>query len=153
MRPAVAAGLALTFVLAGALPVPAQFVPLPNVGPRPLLRLEGVIEHSHDAAKRHGFTVTSFGFLGAPASVERWLGVTLARTVGGDQAVNGKTVLLNVSMWQPNFLVSGPPDLSAVLQAFAPGTRVEIEGLLVRGPNGYLLRSVRALTADSPAAG
>lgn len=142
-RTALAIAVALSLAT-GADRTCAHLVPLPDVGPPLLLRLKGVLTDSRAAASTQGFTVVSFGFAAAPASVERWLGVTDVRTVGGDQAVSGKTVLWSVAMWQPNFLVEGPPDLSAALQRIPPGTQVEIEGLVVRSPNGYLLRSVRA---------
>jgi hypothetical protein len=116
--------------------------PLPNAGPPLLLKLEGVIQPSKAAATGIGFTVTSFAFLGGKSQTERWLGVTKARTVGGDQPLDGKDVLAVVAPFTPNFLVVGPKDLVAQLRDAPPGTAVRIEGLVNRGSRTYFLRRV-----------
>jgi hypothetical protein len=124
--------------LASAQRIPSG--PFPSVGPPLLLRLEGTIEHSAEAARGKGFTVTSLGFLGSDA--RRWLAVTKARTFGGDQPLDGKDVLALVAPFTPNFLVTGPrPLLDRLLEA-PPGTPVRIEGLVDRGSRTYQLRTV-----------
>jgi len=116
--------------------------PFPSVGPALLLRLKGVIQTTSPAARKYGFTVASLGFAGTDAA-ERWLGVTDARTVGGDNPVNGKDVLAALSPFTPNLLVMGPPDLVARLSALPAGTTVTIEGLVDRGSRTYYLRRLQ----------
>ena len=116
--------------------------PFPNLGPPLLLRLEGVIQPTRAAAEQTGFTVTSLALPGESAEVQRWLGVTKARTMGGDQPLNGKDVLAVVAPFTPNFLVVGPKDLIARLRDAPPGTAVRLEGLVSRGSRTYYLRRV-----------
>jgi hypothetical protein len=138
--------LALLATAAGAA---AQHVPpFPAAGPPLLLNLEGVIQPTRAAAARTGFTVTSLAFAGAPTRAQRWLGVTKARTVGGDQPLDGKDVLAVVAPFTPNFLVVGPKELVAQLRDAPPGTAVRIEGLVNRGSRTYFLRRVEKPTRD-----
>ena len=120
----------------------AQHVPPLPAGPPLLLRLEGVIQLTKPAAERTGSTVASFAFAGAPARETRWLGVTKARTFGGDQPLDGKDVLAAVAPFTPNFLVVGPKELVARLRDAPAGTAVRVEGLVHRGSRTYLLRRV-----------
>jgi hypothetical protein len=120
--------------------------PLPNVGPPLLLVLDGVTEPSAAAARGKGFAVTSFAFSGSDA--RRWLGVTRARTVGGDQPLDGKDVLDAVSPFTPNFLVTGTPEIVARLRDAPPGARVRIEGLVDLGARTYYLRRVTVGEGD-----
>jgi len=129
-------------ILACAAGLLAQIPPLPNVGPPLLLRLDGVIEASADAARGKGFTVTSLGFLGTDA--RRWLGVTDARTVGGDNALDGKDVLALVAPFTPNLLVAGPEELLRQLRDAPPGSHVRVEGLVDRGSRTYYLRRIES---------
>ena len=115
--------------------------PFPG-GPALLLKLEGVIQPTRAAAQRTGFTVTSLAFAGGSTDERRWLGVTKARTVGGDQPLDGKDVLAVVAPFTPNVLVVGPKDLVAQLRDAPPGTAVRIEGLVNRGSRTYFLRRV-----------
>ncbi len=128
-------------LLATATGAAAQRVP-PFPAPPLLLKLEGVIQPTKAAAERTGFTVTSLAFAGAPTGEQRWLGVTKARTVGGDQPLDGKDVLAVVAPFKPNFLVVGPKELVAQLHDAPPGTAVRIEGLVNRGSRTYFLRRV-----------
>jgi hypothetical protein len=114
--------------------------PLPNVAPPLLLRLDGVLEASPAAARGKGFAVASLGFLGSDA--RRWLAVTSARTVGGDNALDGKDVLALVAPFTPNLLVAGPEDLVRRLRDAPPGSSVRVEGLVDRSSRTYYLRSV-----------
>jgi len=135
--------LALLATAAGAAAQRAPGVPGPLPGGPPLLlKLEGVIQPTEAAAKRTGFTVTSLAFLGAKTEAQRWLGVTKARTVGGDQPLDGKDVLAVVAPFTPNFLVVGPEALVAQLRDAPPGTAVRIEGLVNGGSRTYFLRRV-----------
>ena len=135
--------LALLAVAAGAAAqgVPGISGPVPG-GPPLLLKLEGVIQPTRAAAAHTGFTVTSLAFAGAPTDAQRWLGVTKARTVGGDQPLDGKDVLALVAPFTPNFLVVGPKELVVQLRDVPPGTAVRIEGLVNRGSRTYFLRRV-----------
>ena len=144
VRPGRAGVLLLGLVLALARPAgTGPPTPLPNIGPPLLLRLQGVTAATPGAAAKVGFRVVSLGFLGDDATGVRYLGVTDARTVGGDQFLNGKDVLEMLAPFQPMLLVTGPPDLVARLRDVPPGSRVEIEGLVERAARTYYLRSVR----------
>ena len=135
--------IAVVALLAMAAGAAAQRVPpFPATGPPLILKLEGVIQPTKAAAERTGFTVTSLAFAGAPTGEQRWLGVTKARTVGGDQPLDGKDVLAVVAPFKPNFLVVGPKELVAQLHDAPPGTAVRIEGLVNRGSHTYFLRRV-----------
>lgn len=125
-------------------------LPPPKLGPALLLRLDGVLTRDEAAAARVGFTVASFGFLGHGADADRWLGVTDARTVGGDVAVDGKDVLNAVAPFTPSFLASGAPEQVKALLAVPSGTAIRIEGLVDRGSRTFLVRSFER--RDAPAA-
>ena len=122
--------------------------PLPNAGPPLLLRLEGVLEPSAEAARSTRLPVASLGFLGEGSDIRRWLGVTKARTFGGDQALDGKAVLALLAPFTPNLLVTGPRAIVAELRDLPPGTAVRIEGLVSRGARTYYLRRVE-VTGDA----
>src|SRR5438874_1423709 len=143
----VALALLAIAAIAAAQRVPGVSGPFPG-GPPLLLKLEGVIQPTRAAAERTGFTVTSLAFAGAPTGERRWLGVTKARTVGGDQPLDGKDVLAVVAPFTPNFLVVGPKELVAQLRDAPPGTAVRIEGLVNRGSHTYFLRRVEKPTRD-----
>jgi len=123
--------------------------PLPNVAPPLLLQLDGVVAGSRRPAERKGFTAVSLAFLGSDA--RQWIGVNEARTVGGDQPLDGKDVLEQVEPFTPNFLVAGSDDLITRLRNATPGTHVRIEGLVERGSRTYQLRRVE--TEPPPRAG
>ena len=133
---------------AAAQRVPGVAGPFPG-GPPLLLKLEGVIQTTNAAAQRTGFTVTSLAFAGGRTDEQRWLGVTKARTVGGDQPLDGKDVLAVVAPFTPNFLVVGPKELVARLRDAPPGTAVRVEGLVNRGARTYFLRRVERSSANS----
>ena len=133
--------VALALLAMAAVAAAQRVVPLPAEPPI-LLKLEGVIQATKAAAEHAGFTVTSLAFEGGSPDELRWLGVTKARTVGGDQALNGRDVLAVVAPITPNFLVVGPKELVARLRTAPPGTAVRIEGLVNRGSRTYFLRSV-----------
>ena len=122
--------------------------PFVNAGPPLLLRLEGILAQDAARARAQGFTVASLGVLGRPADQRRWLGVTDARTVGGDQAVDGKDVLNAVSPFTPNLLVAGPPAVVERLLAQPDGAHVVIEGLVDRASRTYYLRSIETAPAS-----
>jgi hypothetical protein len=117
--------------------------PLPNAGPPLILRLDGVLRPTAEAAKSPGFSVVSFAFLGDASTRERYLSVTDARTVGGDHPLLGKDVLNMVAPFKPSFLITGAPPLLDRLRGAADGTAVRIEGLVSGAGRTYYLRDVR----------
>src|SRR5690348_9922544 len=122
--------LALAALLVLSAAAAAQRLPGPPPGiaaPPLLLRLEGVLADTPEDARRTGFAVVSLGFVKSDA--RRYLGVTKARTFGGDQPLNGGDVLDIVAPFTPNFLVTGSDDLVANLRDVPPGTPVRVEGL------------------------
>ena len=112
----------------------------PAIGQPLLLQLEGVIADRKSAARAAGFDSVSLGFQRSDA--RRWLGVTKARTVGGDNPLDGKDVIALVAPFDPNFLVAGPDELVARVRDASPGTALRIEGLVDRGSRILQLRSV-----------
>jgi hypothetical protein len=148
--PVVALALFATAAGAAAQLGPGGGGPFPNAAPPLLLKLEGVVQANEAAAKRTGYTAISFAFLDGKGGTERWLGVTKARTVGGDQPLNGGDVLAAVAPFTPNFLVVGPESVVAQLREMPPGTAVRIAGLVNRGSRTYFLRRVER---DVPGAG
>jgi hypothetical protein len=118
-----------------------QLLPVPT--PPILLRLDGTIEPTPEAAAGKGFTVVSLGFPGRATDERRSLAAEDARTVGPDTALDGKDVLNMVAPVRPNLLVTGPKALVDQLLDAAPGTKVRTEGLVTRGSRTYHLRSVR----------
>src|SRR5690242_13690699 len=96
--------------------------PLPNVARPVVLQLDGVIAGSRRPAERKGFTAVSLSFAGSDA--QQWLGVADARTIGGDQPLDGKAVLEQVAPFTPTFLVAGSDDLVGRLRDAKPGTKV-----------------------------
>jgi hypothetical protein len=135
--------VALTLVVVGPSAALATGGPSEvNIRAPLLLRLEGQLATSRPAAQRSGFTTASFGFLGNDAASDRWLGVTDARTVGGDRFPLGKDVLDALSPFTPNLLVTGPPALVDTLRDAPPNAAVRVEGIVDRGSRIYYLRSV-----------
>jgi hypothetical protein len=138
------AAVAAVVILAAATARPTT-PPVVDVRKPLLLRLEGVVSPTREAAAESGFTAIALGFLGSTAV--RWLGVTDARTVGADQFASGKDVLAAVAPFTPNLLVAGPSDPVGRLRAAPPGTRVVIEGLVARASRIYYLRRVEGAPA------
>jgi hypothetical protein len=114
--------------------------PSPNVGPPLILRLDGMVATSREGAAGKGFAVESLGFL--KSKTRRWLAVTDARTIGGDNALDGKDVLNAVAPFDPNLIVAGPEALVARVRDAVPGTPLRIDGLVSIGSRTYLLRDV-----------
>ena len=114
--------------------------PAPNVGPPLILRLDGIIADSKEAAAGKGFAAESLAFSGS--ETRRWLAVNDARTIGGDNYLDGKDVLNILAPFDPNLLVVGPPDLVARVRDTPAGTPLRLEGLVDTGGRTYLLRSV-----------
>lgn len=137
----------LALVAAGGLAAAVE----PPAAPAPplILRLEGVIHRTKAGATGSGFTAVSLGFLGGSSDVQRWLGVTKARTVGGDQALDGKDVLALMAPYSPNFLVAGAARLVEQLRDAPAGTPVRLEGLVRRGSRTFYLRRVE-VAAPAP---
>jgi hypothetical protein len=106
-----------------------------------LVLLAGGCDRAGPAAPAERRPAASLGFLGSEE--RRWLGVDKARTVGGDQPLDGKDVLAIVAPFTPNLLVVGPADLVAPLRDAPPGTKVHVEGLVDRGARTYYLRRIQ----------
>jgi hypothetical protein len=139
-------GLFVLVTGAAAQRIPGPHGPSPNVGPPLILRLDGLVESSREAAAGKGFAVASLAFHGS--DTRRWLAVNDARTIGGDHPLDGKDVLNVVAPFDPSFIVTGPEDVVARLRDAAPGTVVRVEGLVTTGSRTYLLRSVGPPPAD-----
>ena len=135
--------LILTLVLAPWMAA-AQSPPprAPAIGPPLLLRLEGVLADRKSAARAAGFDAVSIGFQRSDA--RRWLGVTKARTVGGDNPLDGKDVIALVAPFDPNFLVAGPDELVKRIRDAPAGTALRIEGLVERGSRIFQVRTVES---------
>jgi hypothetical protein len=127
---------------AAAQRIPGINGPSPNVGPPLILRLDGVIVDSREAAAGKGFSVVSLAFF--RSETRRWLAVKDARTVGGDNYLDGKDVLNILAPFDPNLLVVGPANLVARVRDAPAGTALRIEGLVDTGGRTYLLRSVES---------
>ena len=122
--------------------VRAGQIPPVDLGPPLILRLEGVLETTLEAARAAGNDVVSMQILGGDDHATRYLGATDARTVGGDNALFGKDVLAMVAPFTPNFLLTGPPAMLERIRRLAPHSRVVLEGLVTRGGRTYYLRKV-----------
>jgi hypothetical protein len=141
--------LGVVLVMA-AMAAVATELPSPRLGPALLLRLDGVLTADHAVAEKVGFTVASFAFLGHGKDADRLIGVTEARTVGGDVPADGVDVLDAVAPFKPNFLASGAPALVKDLLALPDGTAIRIEGLVDRGSRTFLIRSFERREPEKP---
>jgi hypothetical protein len=138
---------ALAIVLAAGRALAGVEPGLPNVGPPLILRLDGVITAQRERLPGT-FTVVSLGLLGGRHEVRRWLAVTTARTIGGDNALLGRDVIERVAPLEPNFLVVGPRALLARVRKAPPGTRLRLEGLVSVMSRTWMLRDVQLLPAS-----
>src|SRR5262249_18813469 len=87
----------------------AGSVPPIDLGPPLILRLDGALEATAQAARGPGIDVVSMRSLGGGDTTLRYLGASDARTIGGDHFLFGKDVLAMVAPFWPNFLLTGPP--------------------------------------------
>jgi hypothetical protein len=111
---------------------------------RPLiLHLEGTLATERATAARSGFTTVSFAVTGRDPDLRRWLGVEKVQPLG-DYPRLGKSILDDVSMYDPTYLVVGPPDLVARFLDVAPATRVTLEALTNGTSRTFYLRLVEA---------
>ena len=140
LRPHATIAALLFAATAAAQRAPGIQGPAPNVGPPLILRLDGIIADSKEAAAGKGFAVESLAFSGS--ATRRWLAVNDARTIGGDNYLDGKDVLNILAPFDPNLLLVGPPDLVARVRDIPAGTPFRLEGLVDTGGRTYLLRSV-----------
>ena len=108
-----------------------------------MLRLEGRFVEDREHAGVHGADAVSVRV----GNVERWFSAEKARTVGGDQPLDGRSVLAMLAPIHPNLIAVGSPDLRDRLAAAPAGTAVELEGLVNRGSRTFLLRNVTVGTA------
>ncbi len=121
--------------------------PGPRGGRPVILHIEGRLQDSAQAARPDG-KVTSLGFLGhsGPKNDTRFVGVTTAKTVGGDPGILGKDVLEQLAPTVPNLLLTGPPGLVDRVRHAKPGTPIVLEGLVNRSDRTYLLRTAHVGT-------
>jgi len=120
---------------------------LPPVVRRPIiLQLEGFFAADRASAQLRGADAV----LVRVASSERWFSAVRARTVGGDQPLDGRDVLARLAPIQPNLNAVGARDLCERLAGATDGTPVAIEGLIDLGSHSYLLRSVGVGDATPP---
>jgi hypothetical protein len=138
--PLVLSGIALLIWQAGF--AGAGRIPGVNLGPPLILRLEGVLETTPEAARGAGIDVVSMQVLGGDDTRLRYLGATDARTIGGDNALFGKDVLAIVAPFAPNLLLTGPPAMLERIEQLPPHSHVVLEGLVNRGGRTYYLRKV-----------
>jgi hypothetical protein len=103
-----------------------------------VLRLQGIFAVDREHARAYGADAVSMRI----GDDRRWFSAIETRTVGGDPAVSGRTVLNALAPYDPNLLVLGPDDLRARLAAIPPGIPVRVEGLVDRAARTYLLREV-----------
>jgi hypothetical protein len=125
---------------AAAQRIPGGQGPSPNVGPPLILRLDGSIADTREGAAGKGFATVSLAF--SRGETRRWLAVKDARTIGGDNYLDGKDVLNILAPFDQNLLVVGPANLVARVRDAPAGTPLRIEGLVDTGGRTYLLRSV-----------
>jgi hypothetical protein len=137
-----AALVALVVALWSAAAAAQPGVPPADIRKPLLLQLDGVVSPERPSARQRGFALVSLGFLGESSKTQRWLDVVDARTLGGDQSLDGKDVLNALAPFTPHLLVAGPQPLVARLLEQPSGTRVVVEGLIDRGSRTYYLRSV-----------
>ena len=117
--------------------------PLTRVKPL-ILHLEGTMAPDRDAAARAGFAAVSFGVKGEDPRLRCWLGVDRAYPLG-DYPVLGKDILDDVRMYDPNFFVTGSPDLVTRFLDLQTGTRVVVEAMADRASRTFFLRSVKLI--------
>jgi hypothetical protein len=134
MRHALA--IAALLVVAGA--SIAREPPLVDAGPPLLLRLEGRFAADREHAAQGADAVSV-----RVGERDRWLAVTSARTVGGDQAISGRTVLNALAPFQPNLTAVGREDVRLALETAPDGAPVIVEGLVRTGSRTLLLREVK----------
>ena len=107
-----------------------------------LLRLEGELLQTADEARAKGGDFATLGFLDGEGG-NRVLGIEKARTIGGDHSLLGKDVLNVLKPFEPNLLLTGPPDLVDKVRRAPPGAKVVLEGLVHRAQRTYYLRDVK----------
>jgi hypothetical protein len=115
------------------------------VNPPLVLRLEGRFAEDRARAHARGADAVSVRVGGA----ERWFSAEKARTVGGDQALDGRSVLAMLAPIHPNLIAVGSRDLRERLAAAPAGTPVAVEGLVNRGSHTFLLRDVTVGTSPA----
>jgi len=86
-------------------------LPIPVLRTRPLiLHLRGTMASERAEAARLGFATVSFAVAGRELDRRHWLGVEEVHPLG-DYPRLGKDILDDVRMYDPTFLIVGPPDL------------------------------------------
>ena len=107
---------------------------------RPLiLQLQGFFAADRVAAQARGADALIMRI----GNDDRWFSAVRARTVGGDQPLDGRDVIAMLAPIQPNLIARGARELCDRLASAAVGEAVDMEGLVDRGSHSYLLRTVR----------
>ena len=104
-----------------------------------ILRLDGAFAADRDAARANGADAVTMRIAG----VERWFGVTKARTLG-DRVPLGRDVLEALRPTQPNLVAVGSAALVTRLADAGIGVPIQVEGLVSQGGRQFLLRHVVA---------
>src|SRR5262249_3104173 len=117
-------------------------LPIPVLRTRPLiLHLQGTMASERAAAARLRFAAGSFAVTGREVDRRYWLGVEEVHPLG-DYPRLGKDILDDVRMYDPTFLIVGPPDLVTRFLAILPATRVTLEALTNGTSRTFYLRRV-----------
>jgi hypothetical protein len=111
-----------------------------------LVTIKGTLVKDQAAANEVGWGGISFGFTGDNANTTRWFGVVHA-TVFGTDSFDAKTAIFKAH-YDPTLIVAGPPELAKQLIGLPDGTRVQIEGAVLRGSRNMLLSFVKPLPAN-----
>ena len=121
----------------------AGHLPTIAVTPPLVLRLEGRFTEDREHARARGADAVSV----RRGDGERWFSAEKARTVGGDQTLDGRSVLAMLAPIHPNLIAVGSAALRDRLAAAPAGLPVALEGLVNRGSRTFLLRDVVVGTA------
>ncbi len=102
-----------------------------------ILRLDGAFAPDRAAARTKGAEPMTVRI----GDVERWFGVTKARTLG-DRVPLGRDVIEALRPNHPNLVAVGSATLVGRLAGAGDGVPIEVEGLVSQGGRQYLLRHV-----------
>jgi len=140
VRTASGAARAASLVTLVAIAIAAHASDLPRlkVGPPLQLRLEGSFAPDREHAVADGPDAVHMSI----GTHDRWFSARVARTVGGDQPVSGRTVLNALAPFGTSLRVVGSADLVRQFDDAPDGAHMSVEGLVDIESRYYLLRSV-----------
>jgi hypothetical protein len=114
---------------------------------RPLvLELQGFFAADRGAAQARG----ADALVMRVGDDDRWFSAVRARTIGGDQALDGRDVIAMLAPTRPNLIARGARELRDRLASAAVGEPVDVEGLVDRSSHSYLLRIVHVGNEQPP---